>query len=51
MQDELHIAEHDLSSIHHEFCSCGGRGPDHPEACNACQMYHEIMKCATRDED
>jgi hypothetical protein len=31
-------------------CTCGGRGGDHPEACNACQMYHGFNAAEARIE-
>ena len=25
-----------------EYCECGGSGPDHPQCCDACKIYHRV---------
>ncbi len=32
-----------------EHCTCGGSGPDDPECCPACAVWHD-MKAALREE-
>lgn len=29
-----------LRRAHHEYCACGGSGPDDPNCCTACLVYH-----------
>ena len=31
-----------INNACNEDCSCGGKGPDDPEACDACNILHQI---------
>lgn len=33
-----------LRRLVNNACSCGGRGPDDPECCNACHLWHEFQR-------
>lgn len=42
--DMITISQQQLSNIVNKLCGCGGRGPDDPDCCVVCTMYHMIMR-------
>ena len=42
------ISESSLINIINEHCLCGGRGPN-DNLCDACSIWHEINRVATKD--
>ena len=45
------ISKNQLREIHHEYCSCGGSGPNDKEACVACKIIHEIEASSLEEEN
>ena len=39
-----------LNAVLNLLCSCGGRGPDDPNACLACRLWHGVGGFAYEDE-
>lgn len=39
---ELQETLRDLQSAVNRHCTCGGCGPDDPEACPACLVWHDV---------
>lgn len=48
MENGAKLAERQLLNVLREAvndsCTCGGRGPDDPDCCPACSVWHLVME-------
>jgi len=40
---QLRFSENELRNAVNEYCTCGGKGPEDPDACPACMVWHYLV--------